>query len=126
MKKENVDQMYDILDKVFNNINNKNRQLGSGLQFGYNMNVNLPDKKLKKPATYTCDISLREAGHGERILQTFTYERPDNIDVHSMKYQVMQSVITIMFESTMLQWNEIGKLLNTDDSLQGAAIEIIK
>ena len=39
-----------------------------------------------------------------------------------MKYQVMVSVITLMFESTMLQWNELGKLLNTDPSLQKAAI----
>ena len=39
-----------------------------------------------------------------------------------MKHQVMQSVITVMFESTMLQWNELGKLLNTDQSLQKAAI----
>lgn len=122
MKKEKVEEMFDVLDTVFNDINTKNKKLGTGLQFNYLYNVLPGDKKLDKPVSYTIDIKLREAGHGERVLQTLVYHKPKSYDLNTMKYQVIVSVITLMFESTMLQWNELGKLLNTDPSLQKAAI----
>jgi|TARA_R110000803_G_scaffold196714_1_gene260024 RNA binding exosome subunit len=122
MKKEEVEKLFDMLDNVFNNINSKNKSTGTGLHFGYKLNVVPANVQMKKPILYTFELSLREANQGERILQTFSYEKPESYDLYTMKHQVMQSVITVMFESTMLQWNELGKLLNTDQSLQKAAI----
>lgn len=122
MKKEHVELLFDVLDDVFNQINTSNKAKGTGLSFGYKLEVTPPDAALKKPLLYTFDVVIRESGHGERTLQQFTYEKPEGYDAHHMKFSVMQAVITVMFESTMLHWNELGKLLNTDKELQKSAI----
>ena len=124
MKKEDQEGLFDLLDNVFNEINNNNRTKGTGLTFNYKFNINPENKTLGKPVEYVLEIGLREMGHGDRTLQAFTYHKPESYNLNTMKYQVLLSVITTMFESTLLQWNELGKLLNTDASLREAAIKV--
>ena len=48
MKKEEVEKLFDMLDNVFNNINSKNKSTGTGLHFGYKLNVVPANQVCKK------------------------------------------------------------------------------
>lgn len=118
MRKENVELILDLFDTVFNDINASNKNKGTGLSFSYKFEIIPEDKAPSNKVEYKLGIVLREMGHGERTLQEFIYHKPEGHDLHTMKYLVLSSVVTVMFESTMLQWNEIGKMLNTDETLR--------
>lgn len=118
--KEKREAMLDLFDRMFNQINTKNK--GTGLNFFYKLDVT-PGKEKKDPTTYSFNISVKEAGYPERILQTFPYHKPDSMDRFTMEYEVLVSVLTLGMESSLFHWNQLGKMLNVDKELQDAAIE---
>ena len=69
MKKEEVEKLFDMLDNVFNNINSKNKSTGTGLHFGYKLNVVPANVQMKKPILYTFELSLREANQGDLAMK---------------------------------------------------------
>lgn len=71
-------------------------------------------------------ISIFELGHGERVIQELRFNRPDNIDVYNMEYNVLVSVLSSSMETSILTWNELGKALNTDPQLQEVAREVLR
>ena len=71
------------------------------------------------------NIMLKEAGYPERTIQSFPFKKVNNMDRYNMEYNVLMSVLMIFTEGTLLQWNEIGKMLNTDKELQKVAKETI-
>jgi len=71
-------------------------------------------------------ISIFELGHSERTIQELRFNRPDNIDVYNMEYNVLLSVLSSSMETSILTWNELGKALNTDPQLQEVAREVLR
>lgn len=116
--KERVDFLYSIMDQMIGAINANQSKVGSGLSFTYSLK---PEVKKDKSIVYNFSISVREVGHGERVLQTIPYSKPESSDKYNMEFQVMLSVLTIFTESTFIHWNELGKMLNIDSELQNAA-----
>ena len=62
-------------------------------------------------------------GHGERELQTIPFIKPESMDKFAMEVNVIMAVFTILAEHTVLNWLELGKILNTDSQMQKIALE---
>jgi len=119
--KQQSDQLFSIIDAVFDGVNNSQQRLGTGKMFSYELKpiVDLKDKDALTQYNFT--VKLREAGHKERELQTIPFTKPKEYDKFKMETQVLMSILTIVTETTLLHWNELGKLLNTDAELQEVA-----
>jgi len=120
--KKKLQELSDIFDAVINQINAGQLQKGTGLTFYYNLKVDTHDKD----TIYIVSFSLREIGHGERVLQSIPFKKLESLDRYAMEYQVILAVMTILIETALIEWNELGKLLNTDIKLQQAARESLK
>ena len=118
--KEQRERMFDLFDRMFNQINQKNA--GTGLNFYYKLDVEAGKTKAD-PTRYTFNINVKEPGYPERILQSFPYNKVESLDRFTMEYEVLVSVLTICMESSLFHWNQLGKLLNVDGELQQAALD---
>lgn len=67
-----------------------------------------------------------EAGYPERILQEIKFQRPANIDAKNMEYHVVIAILSTVLQTTMLSWDQLGKMMNTDLLMQHAAKESLK
>ena len=116
--KQQSDQLFSIIDAVFDGVNNSQQRQGSGKMFSYELKpvVDLKDKDALTQYNFT--VKLREAGHPERELQTIPFTKPKDYDKET---QVLMAVLTIVAETTLLHWDELGKLLNVDTELQEVA-----
>jgi hypothetical protein len=71
-------------------------------------------------------IEAHELAYPARTIQEWKFLRPDNIDIYNMEYNVLMVVFSAMTETSLLTWNELGKQLNVDPSMQKAARESLK
>ena len=119
--KKKLMELEDIVDGIFNQVNAMQQQRGSGLTFFYNIEV----EEKEDDKIYKVNFSVRELGHGERLMQTNPYLKLKSLDAFQMKYQVLIAIMSLMVETSLVQWNELGKMLNTDTELQEAAKETL-
>ena len=130
--KQLADHSFSLLDAVFEGINNSQRSAGTGKSFSYKLDVSVPGKKddglidttigaPKDQSLYSFTVMIREMGHGERQLQTFTFSKPKDLDKHNMESRVILAMFSIFTETCLLQWDELGKMLNVDTELQEVA-----
>ena len=119
--KQQADQLYSIIDAVFDGVNNSQHKLGTGKMFTYELKPTVDLKDKDALTKYNFTVKLREAGHPERELQTIPFTKPKDYDKFKMETQVLMAVLTIVTETTLLHWDELGKLLNTDAELQEIA-----
>jgi hypothetical protein len=102
-------------------INATERSIASGLQFKYS---SYPEEKEVK--AWIVDIIVNEAGYGERTIQQFKYQRPNNIDAKNMEYHVILDVISILTQGALVSWYEVAKMLAADKELQKEIIDEAK
>jgi hypothetical protein len=121
--KQQSDQLYSILDAVFEGVNQSMSRQGTGKSFEYRLKAVVPDiPRADGGVPYNFTVIMRELGHGERELQTVPFLKPKDLHKYSMEVNVMMSVMTIFAETTFLNWVELGKILNTDEEMQGIAL----
>jgi len=122
MKKE-VETLRNIMDGIFSSINNSHISKGTGMFFVYK-NEPIKDEK-DKTVGWAFTVYLSEPGYPSRALQSIPFNKPNGMDRYQMEFNVLMSALCIFTESTLLQWNELGKMLNTDQELQKSAKEVI-
>jgi hypothetical protein len=89
----------------------------SGMQFKYK-SYSVEEDKFKG---WKFEIIVSELGYPDKTVQEFKFERPANIDVKNMEYNVILHVMTALTETAMLSWYQLAKMLNTDIKLQEEA-----
>jgi hypothetical protein len=107
---------------IFVNINKANAEKGLNITYKYKSEP-YEDKETKG---WVFTISITELGHGEREIQQLRFTRPDNLDGYSMEYNVLMSVMSSAFDTSLFTWDQTGKLLNSDESMREAAKESLK
>ena len=127
--KAQSDQLYSILDAVFEGVNNSQARIGSGKSFSYELKavaptVTLGAKEEAPPTVYSFTAIIREMGHGERSLQTIQFAKEKGMDKFLMEVTVLMSMLTIFTEGTLLQWDMVGKMMNEDKELQETAKKV--
>jgi len=120
--KEQVEQLRSLIDSLFTSVNNAQIHRGTGLMFTYKSEI---VKKENKNDEWHFTIHVTEPGYPARALQTIPFAKEKSDDRYRTEYQVLLTVLSIMAETSLIQWNELGKLLNTDTELQKKAKEII-
>lgn len=110
----------ELLAQVF--IDATTMSAAQGLMFKYKSQAVEGDKF----KGWTFDIIVKEPAYPERSIQQFRFERPDNIDAKNMEYHVIIAVMSQMAQSSILTWDHLGKMLNTDPKLQQEAIKSVK
>lgn len=85
-----------------------------GLQFKYTSKP-IEDED---QSGWIVEIIVKEAGYGERTIQTFAYQRPKNIDTKNMEYNVLVNVLSTIIQTSLLTWYETAKFLATDLTMQ--------
>lgn len=103
-------------------INATERSMASGLQYGYK-SYPVEEEDFRG---WAVDIIVKEAGYGERTIQQFKYQRPDNIDAKNMEYHVIVDVIGALTQGALISWYEVAKMLANDTELQKAIIDEAK
>ncbi len=103
----------EILAKVF--IDATSSSITEGIIFKYK---SYPVEIDENNSGWVFDLIYKEPASPERILQQFTFKRPSNIDAKNMEWHVIISVLTEMLRNSATMWDKLGKLLNTDISLQ--------
>ena len=116
--KKKTEALRELLATIFMSINKAQQAKGTGLSFKYK---NTPFKLEDGTEGWGLDLIVMEAGHGQRTLQAFPFKKQNGMDRYSMEYEVLMSVLCILTENTLLQYNEMGKLLNSDMHLQEKA-----
>ena len=69
---------------------------------------------------------VKELGYPERVIQEMRFIKPPNIDKYNMEYNVLLAVLSSAMKTSILTWNEIGKTLNTDPTLQEVARNVLR
>ena len=103
-------------------VNKTQQARGTGLMFKYE---NKPYENEDGTKGWVLNMIVKEAGYGENILQSFPFEKTKGMDRYAMEYEVLMGVLCIFTETTLLQYNEIGKMMNTDIKLQEKVRKII-
>lgn len=121
--KQQSDQLYSILDAVFEGVNMSMNKQGTGMSFEYRLQAVVNNNPRPDGAVpYNFTVIVREMGHGERELQTVPFLKPKDLHKYSMEVNVIMAVMTIFAEQTVLNWVELGKILNKDKELQSVAL----
>ena len=68
-------------------------------------------------------LMVKEAGYGEKVLQEFNFQRPNNIDAKNIEYHALVQVMTYMMKDTLGMWYKLGMMLASDKDLQKQAKE---
>jgi len=98
------------------------RSMASGLQYAYK-SYPMDTEEFKG---WAVDILVKEAGYGERTIQQFKYQRPNNIDAKNMEYHVIVDVIGALTQGALISWYELAKYLASDTELQKEIINEAK
>jgi hypothetical protein len=117
---EKLQHIKEILATTF--LNATNQSIALGLQYKYE-SYPVEEDSIKG---WCVDIIVKEAGYGERTIQTLRFRRPDNIDAKRMEYHVLLEVLTSLTMSSLLMWYEAAKILATDEELQKTIINETK
>jgi hypothetical protein len=117
---EKLKHIKEILATAF--LNATDQSISMGLQYGYK-SYPVDDGEVKG---WAVDISVKEAGYGERTIQTLKFRRPDNIDIKKMEYHVLLELLTSTTFSSLIMWYEAAKMLATDVELQKEIIHETK
>lgn len=110
---------------IFANINAKNEKRGINIQYKYeNKPIEQKDEETKEIIKgREVNIIMRELGYKDKILQSFKFHKPANIDKFSMEYHVFTLILTALTETSLITWVELGKNLNKDKNFQKEAIK---
>ncbi len=103
-------------------INATERSIASGLEFKYNSYPE-EDGEFK---FWVVDIIVKEAGYGEKNIQQFKYQRPNNIDAKNMEYHVILDVISALTQGALISWYEVAKFLAGDKEMQKLIVDETK
>jgi hypothetical protein len=122
MKREETENLYGILDSVFQAVNAKNKMQGTGLSFSYTIKPRLIKDEEEDKTIYDLTMTIREMGHGERDLQTLSFEKPKDVDRYTMEGQMIMQFFVAVAETSFIHWNELGKMLNSDTDMQKLAL----
>lgn len=117
---EKLQHIKEILGTTF--LNATNQSISLGLQYKYN-SYPVEEEDMKG---WCVDIIVKEAGYGERTIQTLRFKRPNNIDAKKMEYHVLLELLTSLTLSSLLMWYEAAKLLATDQELQNQILDETK
>jgi len=98
------------------------RSMASGLMYSYK-SYPMDTEEFKG---WAVDILVKEAGYGERTIQQFKYQRPNNIDAKNMEYHVIVDVIGALAQGALISWYELAKYLASDTELQKEIINEAK
>lgn len=107
----------EILATAF--INANENSITQGLSYKYTSRP-IEEGEVKG---WSFQISVKELGYGEKVLQEFNFQRPNNIDAKNMEYHVIVQMITFLTKDAIDTWYQIGKELATDKELQIQAKE---
>jgi len=121
--KQKVENLRLILATMFMSVNKNHEAMGTGLTYKYE---NKPYENEDGSKGWLLSMSVKEAGHGERILQSYPFEKKNGQDRYTMEYNVLISLFCIFADTTLTQYNEIGKMLNVDPKMQEKARTVIK
>ena len=119
---------------IFLNINESNTKQGINKQFKY---ISAPikeevkkvdGKETKTPKTigWKFDIVMSELGYSDITVQSFPFQKPENIDKFTMEYHVFLHALSAIIDTGLNTWVELGKKLNVDKELQKEAIQSTK
>lgn len=121
--KEKSKLLKKIVAIIFENINAKNIEKGINAQYKYvSQPIEVDDDSDKTTKGWEISIVMGEMGYKERTLQTFSFERPNDVDKFSMEYNMFTLVLTALTETSLITWLELGKNLNKDKGFQKEAI----
>lgn len=114
----------EVVAKIFVNINMKNTEKGINLQYKYVSGpIEDEDKETgEKVKGWEFSIVVKELGYPDKTIQSFRFQRPNNIDRYSIEYNVFTLVLTTMTETSLITWNELGKSLNKDTEFRKESI----
>lgn len=102
-------------------LNATDRSAIHGLQLGYSSypSVDISYNKAKEPVKgWVIDIKVKEAGYGERNIQQFLFQWPNNIDAKNMELHALQELLTQLVLGAVTTWYEVAKMLASDKELQ--------
>ena len=88
--------------------------LAQGLQFKYTSEPFEHDEQ----KGWKVDILVKDPGYGERTIQQFLYQRPNNIDAKNMEYEVLVNVLSSLIQTSVLTWYQAAIMLSNDKELQ--------
>lgn len=103
-------------------LNATERSIASGLQYTYK-SLPVEEEGFKG---WKVEVIVKEMGYGERTIQEFRYQRPNNIDAKNMEYHVIVDVISALTQGALISWYEVAKFLASDESIQKAIIDEAK
>jgi hypothetical protein len=98
------------------------KSIAHGLQFKYN---SYPVEEESQKG-WIVDIVVKEAGYGEKTIQQFKYQRPNNIDAKNMEYHVIVEVISHLTQGALISWYEVAKFLAGDKEMQKFIVDETK
>ena len=101
-------------------INATDKGMAHGLQFKYS-SYPIEEEDFKG---WVVDIIVKEAGYGEKTIQQFKYQRPNDVDAKKMEYLVIVDVIGALTQGALTTWYEVGKMLASDKLLQKTIISL--
>jgi hypothetical protein len=117
---EKLKHLKEILAMSF--LNATDQSIAYGLQYGYK---SFPIEE-GEARGWCVEISVKEAGYGERTIQSLRFNRPDNIDAKNMEYNVLLELMSSLTMCSMLTWYETAKMLASDPELQKHIIDETK
>lgn len=125
--KEKSKFLKQIVATIFASINTKNQERGINIQYKYESGpVEEETAEGEIIKGWKFDVIVGELGYGDKVIQSFAFQKPDNVDRFSIEYNVFMLVLTTLTETSLITWTELGKSLNTDKILQEEAINSLR
>jgi len=130
--KEKSKLIREVIATVFSEINSKNESAGINAMYKYKSqpikeNVNKEGENPKEETVgWEFSILVKELGYPDKEIQTFKFQKPNNIDRYTMEYHVILTVLSSLTETALITWKQIGEDLNTDKDFQKEAIKSLK
>jgi|AntRauTorckE6833_2_1112554.scaffolds.fasta_scaffold27694_3 hypothetical protein len=126
--KEKSELLKKIVATIFASINTKNSEKGINMQYTYKSEPVEVKEEGSDEVTKGWEFSIiaRELGYKDKVLQSFRFEKPDNITKYNIEYNVFTLVLTTLAETSLITWTELGKSLNKDADFQKEAINSLK
>lgn len=126
MRKEAA-EIKKTIATLINGINIKNQKKGVNAQYKYKTNPIrgeiITEDGEKEVKGWEFSLIVSELGYPERELQSFKFQKPNNIDRFTMEYQTYLTVLSELVETALFTISEVGKGLNKDIKFQQEAIK---
>jgi hypothetical protein len=111
----------EILATTFIVATESNKELG--LLYKYN---SYPIKDGEDFKGWHFEVSVKEPGYPEVIIQQFRYARPNNLDIKQFELQVIYEVFGTIVQNSLFVWFQTAKYLAQDKELQKEIINETK